>query len=379
MLQAVDTIWDNLVSKKLYVQGGAGAVPAGERYGDNYDLPNTTAYNETCAAIANVYWMQRMFQLHGDSKYIDVLEKILYNGLISGIGLDGKSFFYTNAMQIQNSFAHRSMEPERSGWFECSCCPTNLTRLLPSIPGYVYAQKDNNLYVNLFVNSTSNFTIAGKPVTITQENNYPWNGDLKFTISAKQTPGFGILIRIPGWARNEEIPSDLYAFKIKKDGNVTIMVNGKTAEYTMQNGYAILNRTWKSGDIITVQLPMEVRRVVANEKLTNNIGKIAIQRGPLMYCAEWVDNNGRTSNIVVPDNANFTIENKPDLLNGVVVIKTEQVPTVKVDTDGENVTTVKQSFTAIPYYAWANRGKGEMQVWFPEKIKDVEILTRDAN
>jgi len=379
MLQAVDTIWDNLVSKKLYVQGGAGSIPSGERYGDNYDLPNTTAYNETCAAIANVYWMQRMFQLHGDSKYIDVLEKILYNGLISGIGLDGKSFFYTNAMQIQNSFMHKSMEPERSGWFECSCCPTNLTRLLPSIPGYVYAQKDNNLYVNLFVNSTSNITIAGKPVTITQENNYPWSGDLKFTISAKQASDFGILIRIPGWAKNEAIPSDLYSFKTKKDDKVTILVNDQSVEYTMQQGYAVLSRTWKQGDVITIQLPMEVRRVTANDTLKNDIGKIAIQRGPLMYCAEWVDNNGRTSNIIVPDEVNFITENRPDLLNGVVVIKTEQVPTVKVDDNGENVTTVKQSFTAIPYYAWANRGKGEMQVWFPEKIKDIEILTKDAN
>jgi DUF1680 family protein len=377
MLNAVDSIWNNLVSKKLYVQGGAGAVPSGERYGDDYELPNTTAYNETCAAIANVFWNQRMFQLHGDSKYIDVLEKVLYNGLISGIGLDGKSFFYTNAMQIQNSFSHSSMEPERSGWFECSCCPTNLTRLLPSIPGYVYAEKDNNLYVNLFINSTSNITIADKPVTIKQENNYPWDGNLKFTVSPKSSSDFGILIRIPGWARNEEIPSDLYSFKNNSNDRIIIMINSKPVDYTMQNGYAVLNKKWNNNDVITVQLPMAVRRVVANEKVKNDIGKVALQRGPLMYCAEWVDNNGKASNIVVPDNATFSTEYRAGLLNGVVVIKGE-VPAVKVDDNGENVTTIKQSFTAIPYYAWANRGKGEMQVWFPEKIKDVELLTADV-
>src|SRR4051812_7976730 len=248
MLAAVDSIWDNLVSRKLYVQGGAGAIPSGERYGDDYELPNTTAYNETCAAIANVFWNERMFELHGDSKYVDVLEKILYNGLISGIGLDGKSFFYTNAMQIQNGFSHPSMEPERSGWFDCSCCPTNLTRLLPSIPGYVYAQKDNNVYVNLFMNSTSSLKIGGKNVSIIQQNNYPWDGDLKFTINPASAQNFAMLVRIPGWARNEEIPSDLYSFKNTSDKKATILVNGKPVDYTMENGYAVISKTWKKGD-----------------------------------------------------------------------------------------------------------------------------------
>ena len=376
MLKAVDSIWDNLVSKKLYVQGGAGSVPSGERYGDDYELPNTTAYNETCAAIANVYWNQRMFQLHGDSKYIDVLEKILYNGLISGIGLDGKSFFYTNAMQIQNSFSHPAMEAERSGWFDCSCCPTNLTRLLPSIPGYIYAEKDKNLYVNLFINSTANITIDDKPVTIIQENNYPWQGDLKFTISPKSSSTFAMMIRIPGWARNEEMPSDLYSFKNEINTKIVITVNGKAIEYEIQNGYAVINRTWKKADIVEMQLPMEVRKVIANNKVTNDIGKVALQRGPLLYCAEWIDNNGKASNIILPPDASFTTEFEPHLLNGVTVIKT-QVPAVKIDNNGENIITIRQPFTAIPYYAWANRGKGEMQLWFPEKIKDVNLLTEE--
>ncbi|HYJ38459.1 MAG TPA: beta-L-arabinofuranosidase domain-containing protein, partial [Chitinophagaceae bacterium] len=211
-LNAIDKIWENEVSKKIYVQGGVGAKGDGERFGDNYELPNATAYNETCAAIANVYFNHRMFMLHGDSKYIDVLEKSLYNGLISGVGMDGKSFFYTNAMQIKNSYRHGDMEGERSGWFPCSCCPTNVARLIPSVPGYVYAQRDNDVYVNLFVSGDASLMINNKPVQITQRNNYPWEGNLKLNVAPKSPLAFNLLVRIPGWADNQAIPSDLYKF-----------------------------------------------------------------------------------------------------------------------------------------------------------------------
>ncbi len=290
------------------MQGGAGAVGDGERYGDDYQLPNTTAYNETCAAVANVFWNERMFLLHGDAKYIDVLEKILYNGLISGIGLDGKSFFYTNAMQVTNSFTHPDLEPERSGWFPCSCCPTNLVRLLPSVPGYIYAQKDDRVYANLFISSNVNLKVENKEVAITQQNNYPWNGDLKFIVNPKSSFDFSMLIRIPGWAQNEAMPSDLYSFENNSVEKVSITVNGKEVSYQMQNGYAVLNRKWKKNDVIEVKLPMEVRRVIANLKVKNDIGKVALQRGPIMYCAEWVDNNGKASNIVMPANTEFQSE-----------------------------------------------------------------------
>ncbi len=374
LLNAIDSIWGNLVSKKLYVQGGAGAIPSGERYGDNYELPNATAYNETCAAIANVYWNQRMFQLHGDSKYIDVLEKILYNGLISGVGMDGKSFFYTNAMQVKNNFHHHSLEQERSGWFECSCCPTNVTRLLPSVPGYMYAQNGNDLFVNLFINSNSSVNINGKAIDIEQQNNYPWNGDLKFVVSPKKgSLPFALKVRIPGWASNEAIPSDLYSYTSKSDSKIVITINGAPAEYSMENGYAVLNRTWKKNDVVQVNLPMEVRRVKANDKLKEDIGKVALQRGPLMYCAEWPDNNGSTSTIVLPVSAQFTTAFEPTLLNGVTVLKSE---VTKLRVANNNVTTIKEPFLAIPYYAWANRGKGEMMVWFPEQIKSVDVIAQ---
>jgi DUF1680 family protein len=377
-LAAVDRIWQNMVDKKLYVQGGLGAVPSGERFGENYELPNTTAYNETCAAIANVYWNHRMFLLHGDAKYIDVLEKSLYNNLISGVGLDGKSFFYSNAMEIKKSSPHNHMESERAGWFECSCCPTNMTRLLPSIPGYMYAQKNENVYVNLFVNSTANLTVKGQPVTVAQQNNYPWEGGLKFVISPKSATTFNFQVRIPGWAQDQVVPSDLYKFTNSSNSKVEIKVNGQPIEYKLEKGYAQINRSWKKGDVVEVTLPMEVRKVAANEKIKDNLGKVALQRGPVVYCAEWADNEGKASNILVPSNASFTNEFKPDLLNGVMVLKS-QVPVVIIDPAGENINTTKRTFTAIPYYAWANRGKGEMVVWFPEKIKDVGIIATEAS
>ncbi len=374
LVRAIDKIWANVVGKKMYVQGGVGAIGDGERFGDNYELPNATAYNETCAAIANVYWNYRMFLLHGDAEYIDILEKSLYNGLISGVGLDGKSFFYTNAMQIKNSFQHGDMEATRSGWFECSCCPTNLVRLIPSVPGYMYAQKEDNLYINLFINSNVDLMIHNKPVQVVQQNNYPWDGELVFYIYPKATTAFNLMIRIPGWAQNEAIPSSLYTFQNKSDAKPVIKVNGVAFDYTIQNGYASINRQWKKNDKIELSLPMEVRMVVANKNIKDDIGKIALQRGPLIYCAEWPDNNGKTSNIIIPANTIFSTEFMPGLLNGVTIVKAE-VPAVVIN-NNESIATVKQPFSAIPYYSWANRGKGEMVVWFPMQVKDIDLLSK---
>ena len=379
LIAAVDSLWTNVVTKKLYVQGGAGAIGDGERYGENYELPNETAYNETCAAISNIFWNQRMFLLHGDSKYIDVMEKIMYNGFISGIGLDGKSFFYTNAMQIKNSFTHNHIETARSGWFPCSCCPTNDVRILPSIPGYVYAQKDDKLFVNLFINGTSTMKLMGKDIAVEQQNNYPWNGNLKFIVNTNKSADFSMLVRIPGWARGQAMPTDLYTFKNKMriQSMIPITVNGQPVAYEMENGYAVIKRTWKKNDVVEVKLPMDVERVVANENVKDDIGKVALQRGPLMYCTEWPDNGGRAANFVLPDAITFTTEFKADMLNGVEIIKADNVPAVEVDPNGQSIQTVKKPFVAIPYYAWANRGRGEMMIWFPEKIKDVDIIAME--
>jgi DUF1680 family protein len=376
MLAAVDTIWENMVAKKFYVTGGTGAVPGGERFGANYELPNTTAYNETCASVADVFWNERMFQLHGDAKYVDVIEKVLYNGLISGVGLDGKSFFYSNAMQIKNSMGFPETEVARAGWFECSCCPTNLARLMPALPGYVYAERGRAVYANLFVSGSADLTVNKQKVRLTQENNYPWDGGLKFTVDPKSSAAdFDLLVRIPGWARNEAMPSNLYTFEQPSTQQATIKVNGKPTPYKLQDGYAVLSRKWRKHDVVEVSLPMEVRRVHANPLVKDDLGKVALQRGPVMYCAEWQDNNGKTSNIIVPANATFKASYQPELLHGVETL-TATVPVVQVDASATSVSTTPRTLVAIPYYAWANRGKGEMTVWFPEKLTDLDLLSQ---
>ncbi len=374
-LKAIDTIWQNVVEKKIYVQGGVGAIGDGERFGENFELPNSTAYNETCAAIANVYWNHRMFLLHGDSKYIDILEKSLYNGLISGVGMDGKSFFYTNAMEIKMGLDHKDMEASRSGWFPCSCCPTNVTRLIPSIPGYMYAQKNSDVYVNLFANSTTTIDVNKKSVDLAQQNNYPWDGKLIFTVTSKTPVDFNLLIRIPGWADNKAMPSSLYTFIGNPAKRVEIKINNKPVDFTMESGYAKLSKKWKKGDVVEVNLPMEVRRVVAGAPVKDDLGKVALQRGPLIYCAEWPDNNGRASNFVLPASAQFSAEFKKELLNGVTVLKSEATAVV-IDDTGSKVSTVQQPLTVIPYYAWAHRGKGEMMIWFPTKVTNIDIISR---
>ncbi|HYC83788.1 MAG TPA: glycoside hydrolase family 127 protein [Chryseosolibacter sp.] len=373
-LKAIDRIWENVVTKKIYVQGGVGAVGSGERFGENYELPNATAYNETCAAIANVYWNHRMFLLHGDSKYIDVLERSLYNGLLSGVGMDGKSFFYTNAMEIGNRRHHTDREGERSGWFTCSCCPTNVTRLIPSVPGYMYASTDDAIYVNLFASGSATVSTKSREVTIAQENNYPWEGKLKFTITPKIPGIFDLLIRIPGWSQNRAMPSDLYAFTDSLSVTIPITINGQRTAYRLDKGYAVLSRGWKKGDVVEVALDMAVKRVVSNPKVKDNAGKTALQRGPIVYCAEWADNNGRTSNLVLPDNAVLEPEFRADLLNGVTILKSQATALV-VDEKNSKVETKSQPFVAIPYYAWAHRGLGEMRVWLPKNIKDIEIIS----
>jgi len=370
-ITAIDRIWNNMVSKKIYVQGSIGAVPNGERFGAGYELPNATAYNETCAAIGQVFWNQRMFLLHGDSKYIDLLEKVLYNGLISGVGLDGKSFFYTNAMQVTDGFTHPALEPARSGWFECSCCPTNMVRFLPSLPGYIYAQKGNDLYVNLFIAGSANVNIANKKVAITQVNNYPWNGLLYFDVAPESSERFRMMIRIPGWSRSQAIPSDLYAFSDLSAKKIIIKVNGHATPYKMEKGYAVINREWKKGDKIQLDLPMPVKEVIANKALNVDSNKIALQRGPIMYCGEWKDNSGKVSNVIIPRNTVIKPQYESGLLNGVTVLKA-----VVLKTDSLYSKVKKAEFTAIPYYSWANRGKGEMQVWFPQSVIAKELVAK---
>jgi DUF1680 family protein len=370
-IRAVDRLWDNMVGKKMYVHGGIGAIPDGERFGDDYELPNLTTYAETCAAIGSVYWNYRMFLLHGDSKYIDVLERALYNGLISGVGLDGKSFFYTNAMQITDGKVFPAQEPARAGWFTCSCCPTNMARLLPSVPGYIYAVKDRDVYVNLYISGKAT---VGMGVSLTQESNYPWDGDVKLKVDVAKATEFGLLLRIPGWARGEAVPDGLYRFDGGVSRPVVVKVNGSPVEASMRNGYAVVSRKWKKGDVVELVLPMDVQRVVASDSVKENAGKVALQRGPLLYCAEWVDNGGRTSNLILPV-GDVSSSFVSGTLNGVMELQAAGERVV-VGTDGLSVSTNRTAIHFIPYYSWANRGKGEMNIWLPAKVTEVDLLTK---
>lgn len=358
-VKAIDSIWDNVVSKKLYITGGIGATSNGEAFGANFELPNMSAYNETCAAIGNDYWNQRLFLLHGDAKYIDVLERTLYNGLLSGLSLDGKSFFYPNPLESNG-------QHERSPWFGCACCPGNMTRFLASVPGYVYAHRGDVLYVNLFVASTAEVGLdSGTKVKLTQETRYPWDGTVKITVAPDRQARFTLNVRVPGWARNEVTPGGLYRFVDQVSDRVSLKVNGKAVALNLDKGYAVLTREWKNGDAVELSLPMPVRRVGANEAVAADRNRVALQRGPLVYCAEWPDNpGGHVRNLVLPGNAQLTAEFNAGLLNGVEVIRGKSL-SLAYDATG-TVRKSEQDFTAIPYYAWANRGRGQMTVWIPD-------------
>jgi DUF1680 family protein len=354
---AVEKIWDNVVSKKIYITGGLGAKHEGEAFGDNYELPNKTAYNETCAAIGSVYWNNRMFLLTGDAKYIDVLERTLYNGLISGVSLSGNLFFYPNCLLSDGKYKFNQGSLTRKPWFDCSCCPSNVIRFIPSVPNYIYAHKDNCLYVNLFIAGKADVEMNKTSVEISQETDYPWDGKVVIKVNPKNSESFAVNVRIPGWAVGKPMPSDLYSYLSENPEKVTLKLNGEPIDIKTDKGYAVIDRKWSKGDTIELDLPMPIRRVIANENVKDDIGKTALVRGPIVYCAEWVDNDNKVLDMVVPDNAEFQTQYKKDLLNGLTVITGDIL-----DESGN-----ERKLTAIPYYAWSHRGPGEMTVWLPRK------------
>jgi hypothetical protein len=365
-LQAIDRTWENVVSKKLYLTGGIGAIGnIIEAFGDNYELPNLTAYGESCAAIGNVFWNYRLFLLHGDAKYVDVLERTLYNGLISGVSLKGDAFFYANPLESDGKSPFYEGTLTRQPWFECACCPGNITRLIASIPGYVYACRDNSLYVNLFGGNEAKMDMGGQTVEVKQETLYPWDGAVKMTIDPDKSEEFDVYVRIPCWARGHPIPSDLYEYLEESEDEVALRVNGQSIPLSIEAGYAHIGRTWRQGDAIELDLPMPLRRVVANEKVVEDRGKVALERGPIIYCAEWVDNEGHVMNLLLPDSAPLKAEYRKDVLNGVVVVTGKALA---LRSDGK---PVQRDFVAIPYYAWSNRGQGEMAVWLSRSRQSI--------
>ena len=367
-IKAIDAIWNNIVSKKYYLTGGVGARHGGEAYGDNYELPNLTAYNETCAAIAMVYLNYRMFLLHGDSKYIDCLERTLYNGVIDGMSIDGGKFFYPNPLAADGKYAFNADNTkERQPWFGCACCPSNLCRFIPSFPGYMYAVKDDKLYVNLFAGNTATIPVAGKEVTLEQTTQYPWNGDIAIKVTNTSAKQFKLMVRIPGWVKGEVVPSDLYCYTDGKKLDYAITVNGKTVDVSsLQDGYAAIERNWKKGDVVRVHFDMQPRMVKANRKVADDRGRVAIERGPLVYCAEFADNQTDLFHLIANPKATMQVVNAPNVVGGIQEIKTEATA-LAYEEDG-SVSTKKISLTLIPYYAWNHRGIGQMEVWIPASL-----------
>jgi DUF1680 family protein len=356
-VRAIDRLWENVVGKKMYITGGVGARSTAEAFGDAYELPNRTAYTETCAAVGNALWQERLFFLHGRSDYIDILERVMYNGLLSGVSLDGMAFFYQNPLEADGKTALYQGQIGRAPWFEVSCCPPNIARFLPSVPGYVYAQKDDVLFVNLFLSSSTTVDLAGRKVGIVQETRYPWDGTVVITAEPETAGEFALHVRIPGWARNEPVPTDLYRFLDASTETPSLRINGSEAPIELVDGYAVIRRRWSKGDRVELRLPMPVRRVRARESVVEDVGKAAVQRGPLVYCAEGIDNGGRALDIVLPDAASCAAAFEPGLLNGVVVVRART----------SLANGKMREITLVPYYAWANRGAGEMRVWFPRR------------
>jgi len=354
-IRAIDAIWKDVVSTKLYVTGGIGASGGNEGFSEPYELPNMTAYCETCASIANIFWNHRMFLMKGDAKYLDVLERVLYNAALSGISMDGVTFFYPNVLESIG-------QHERSPWFGCACCPSNVARFVPSLPGYTYAHKDGDVYVNLFIGGSTTIETAGNKITLTQRTDYPWQGKVQIDVEPETSDTFAVFVRIPGWARNECVPSDLYKFQTSVDSQPRLEINGRPAAIEIDKGFARIERKWQKGDTITLELPMPIRRIVAHPKLKADTDKVALQRGPLVFCLEWADNEGEVLNLVIPDDAELTSEFRPDLLGGVTAI-TGTAQIAKRTEDGGIAASGSKRFTAIPYYAWAHRGKGQMNVW----------------
>jgi uncharacterized protein len=366
-MNAMKKVWEDVVYRNMYITGGIGSSGSNEGFTVDYDLPNEQAYCETCASVGMVFWNQRMNLLTGDSKYIDILERSLYNGALDGLSLKGDRFFYGNPLASTGNYS-------RSEWFGTACCPANIARLVESVGNYIYAKSNDALWINLFVGSTASFSIKNEKIQVKQETNYPWDGKVQISVIPGKKTDFELNIRIPGWADNQPVPGDTYHYSDKSYEKISISLNGIPVTCKMVKGYAVIRKIWEKGDIVVLNLPTPVRRIVAIDMVSEDKNRVALQRGPLVYCFEHADNDGKAMNIVIPDNITFTPEYKPVLLNGVVVLQAE-APVIVVSANGLSAGSVNKKITAIPFFSWANRGEGQMQVWMPRKITSVRLLS----
>ena len=364
-MKAMRTVWEDVVYRNMYITGGIGSAGSNEGFSIDYDLPNEQAYCETCASVGMVFWNQRMNSMTGNAEYIDVLERSLYNGALDGLSLSGDRFFYGNPLASRGQHYRRE-------WFGTACCPANIARMIASLGDYVYAKSDDAIYVNLFVGSNTTIPLKNGNVGVKMQTNYPWDGNMKLTIDPVKNSKFNLYLRIPGWAQGQTSTNKLYDFSDFGSAIIYLKVNGKDESLRMENGYIIINREWKKGDVVEYTLPMQTNKVIAREELKQDKGRIAIQRGPIVYCIEGADNNGKAWNVIIPQNTKFeTTDYK--VVDEPVKALTAEVPVITVGEDGLSLKTEKKKIIAIPYYTWANRGKNEMQVWLPTRITDVKL------
>ncbi len=361
LLEACRRLWDNVTQRQMYITGGIGSNHDGEAFSFDYDLPNDTAYTETCAAIGLVFWAHRMLHLDPDGKYADVIERALYNGTISGMSLDGKSFFYVNPLEVWPEACKRPdkmhVEKVRQKWFGCACCPPNLARMIASLGKYIYSQDESTVHVHQYIGSETTVGLTGQQVRLSLESNYPWDGQIKLTVTPEHKGEFSVAVRIPGWCEG-----------------ASVFVNGQkvSADDRPRKGYLKLTREWNAGDVISLDFPMPVERIYANPNVRTNTGKVAIQRGPIVYCLEQADNGEILPDISLPENAELSARFEPDRLGGVTVVTAEAIRGDSTGWDTKLYGKKKRSkhaapIQAIPYFAWANRGEGEMLVWIREE------------
>jgi DUF1680 family protein len=370
-IHAMKAVWEDVVYRNMYLTGGIGSSGSNEGFSEDYDLPNLQAYCETCASVGMVLWNQRMAQLTGESQYIDVLERSLYNGALDGLSLSGDRFFYGNP--LASTDAHTASDkPGRREWFGTACCPANIARLVASLGSYLYGVGDRDIWVNLFVASSARITIGRSNIDLQLATNYPWEGDVRLTLNPAQRTRCAVHLRIPGWAKGRAVPGDLYRFTRPQERKVNVLVNGRPVRYLEEKGYAVIDREWSRGDVIELQLPMTVEQVVSRDEVKANRNRIALQRGPLVYCAEGADNGGKVWNLIASAPASFT-EKPHRVLDEPVIALSGEGAALELEHDGLTVQLRPRTLRAIPYYTWANRDNYEMQVWLPTRIEDVKI------
>lgn len=363
--KAMKTVWEDVVHRNMYVTGGIGSSGSNEGFSIDYDLPNEKAYCETCASVGMVFWNQRMNALSGNAQYIDVLEKVLYNSALDGLSFEGDRFFYGNPLASNGQHF-------RKEWFGTACCPSNIARLVASLGDYVYGVSEKDIYVNLFIGSSTSLTVQQTKVDLRQVTEYPWNGKVALEVNPSKNSSFALRIRLPGWLKGQAVPGDLYQFKEVNSQQVTILLNGVSVPYKEELGYAVIEREWHKGDKISFDLPMEVKRVTARPEVKAANNRVALQRGPIIYCVEGTDNEGKAWHFVLPDNEPVKAAFDKNMLGGIMTLQFN-APSVKISADGLNVSTSKQNITAIPYFSWCNRGQTPMQVWLPTRMEDIKV------